>query len=147
MPSIRRPDPPEFLFKGVTAMHERLYKLSGGRIGGKLMGMRVLILTTVGRKSGQKRETMLTYMMDGDDVLIVASKGGHPKHPAWYLNLTANPEVEVLRGSKREKRLARTASPEEKTRLWPIVTKAYGGYAGYQERTDRDIPVVILSPA
>lgn len=147
MPSFRRPDPPEFLFKGVTAAHEALYKLSGGRIGGKIAGMPVLVLTTTGRKSGQKRETVLTYMKDGDDVLIVASKGGHPQHPAWYLNLTANPEVEVLRGSKKEKRIARTASAEEKARLWPIVTKTYSGYAGYQERTDRDIPVVILSPA
>lgn len=143
MPKL--PDPPDFMFKGVTALHETMYRVSGGRIGGRLMGMPVLILTTTGRKSGQKRNTMLTYFTDGDDVVLIASKGGHPKHPAWYHNLTANPEVEVLRGRSKEQRVARTANAEEKGRLWPVITSTYKGYADYQEKTDRDIPVVILS--
>lgn len=145
MPKL--PDPPEFMFKGVTALHETMYRVSGGRIGGSVMGMPVLILTTIGRKSGQKRNTMLTYFVDGDDVVLIASKGGHPRHPLWYLNLSANPEVEVLRGRTKEARAARTATDEEKARLWPIITAKYKGYADYQEKTDRDIPVVILSPS
>jgi deazaflavin-dependent oxidoreductase (nitroreductase family) len=145
VPSIPRPDPPDFMFKAVTVAHEWLYRTTGGRIGGRLMGMPVLLLTTVGRKSGQRRTTPLTYMHDGDDVVLVASKGGHPRHPAWYLNLTANPQVEVVQGRRTRTLVARTADSDEKARLWPMVVKTYRGYGGYQERTDRDIPLVILS--
>jgi deazaflavin-dependent oxidoreductase (nitroreductase family) len=145
---MRRPDPPDFLFKAVTVMHETAYRVSGGLVGGRIMRMPVLLLTTTGRKSGEARTTPLTYITDDanpDDVILVASKGGHPKHPAWYLNLTANPKVEVVQGRRKRTLTARTASPEERARLWPIVTKAYRGYAGYQERTDREIPLVVLS--
>jgi deazaflavin-dependent oxidoreductase (nitroreductase family) len=142
---VRRPDPPDFLFKWVTAGHIAAYRASGGRLGGRLMRMPVLLLTTTGRKSGLKRTTPLTYLAEGDDIVLVASKGGHPQHPAWYLNLTAHSEVEVEQGSKRRTMTARTASPEERAELWPKVTELYSGYAGYQERTDRQIPLVILS--
>ncbi|HEV7886079.1 MAG TPA: nitroreductase family deazaflavin-dependent oxidoreductase [Acidimicrobiales bacterium] len=141
---MRRPDPPDILFKTVTTTHEALYRLTGGKIGGRMMGMPVLLLTTVGRKSAQKRTTPLTYFTEGDAVVLVASKGGHPKHPAWYLNLQANPEVEVVQGRTTRTLTARTATSEEKERLWPVITATYKGYAGYQERTDREIPLVIL---
>jgi deazaflavin-dependent oxidoreductase (nitroreductase family) len=141
---MRRPDPPDALFKAVTAAHIAAYKATGGKVGGKLMRMPVLLLTTTGRKTGQKRTSPLTYIPDGDDIVIVASKGGHPKPPAWYLNLTANPAVEVQTGSQTRTLNARTANAEERARLWPIVTKTYSGYAGYQKRTDREIPLVIL---
>jgi len=142
-----RPDPPDFMFKAVTAAHIALYRATGGALGGKLFKMPVLLLTTTGRKSGQQRTSPLTYFTDGDDVILIASKGGHPKHPAWYLNLSVNPEVEVTRGRTTQTMTARTANAEERARLWPMVVEGYSGYADYQKRTDREIPVVILSPA
>jgi deazaflavin-dependent oxidoreductase (nitroreductase family) len=135
------------MFKAFTALHENLYRVSGGRIGGRAMGMPVLLLTTTGRKSGQKRTTPLTYFVDGDDIVLVASKGGHPQHPAWYLNLSANPTVQVVEGRRNRTMTARTADPEDRARLWPTITGIYKGYAGYQTRTDREIPVVILTDA
>jgi deazaflavin-dependent oxidoreductase (nitroreductase family) len=91
---------------------------------------------------------MLTSpVQQGDDIILIASYGGGPKHPQWYLNLQANPEVEVTRNGKVTKMRARTAEPDERAALWPHVVAAYKGYAGYQEKTDREIPVVILSPA
>jgi F420H(2)-dependent quinone reductase len=101
----------------------------------------------VGAKSGVKRTTPLLYLRDGDDVVIVASKGGHPKHPAWFHNLRANPVTTVQIGSKRQAVRARVATPEERARIWPKAVATYSGYRGYQERTDREIPLVILEPA
>ena len=105
-----------------------------------------LLLTTIGRKSGQPRTTPLLYLKDGDNVLLAASKGGMPHHPLWYLNLQANPKVEVEIGSKKIPMVARQASAEEKGRLWPRLVALYPAYAAYQTRTDRDIPVLILTP-
>jgi deazaflavin-dependent oxidoreductase (nitroreductase family) len=114
---------------------------------GKLMGMPALMLTTTGRKSGAKRRSMLTSpVQDGDDVVIVASWGGDDRHPKWYLNLEANPDVEVVMGGKKREMRAHVATPEEKAELWPKVVAKYKGYGQYQTRTDRDIPLVILSP-
>lgn len=138
------PDPPEIAFKVVTGLHQALIRLTGGRIGGRMMNMPVLLLTTTGRKTGQQRTTPLTYFTDGDDIVVIASKGGAPRHPAWYLNLVANPKVEIAYGTTTETRTARTATPEEKARLWPVITGTFKGYEGYQQRTERDIPVVIL---
>ena len=132
------------LAKGITFFHETLYRVSGGAVGGSIARMPVLLLTTTGRKSGEPRTTPLTYFTDGDDVVVIASYGGAPRHPAWYHNLTAHPEVEITTGRTTERRTARTATAEEKARLWPVITDTYKGYAGYQKRTDRDIPVVIL---
>jgi deazaflavin-dependent oxidoreductase (nitroreductase family) len=129
----------------ITRIHETLIRTTGGAVGGKVMGMPVLLLTTTGRKSGQSRTTPLTYLDDGDRLVVVASYGGSPKHPTWYLNLTANPDVEITRGRRTDRMHARTATAEEKAELWPRVTKAYKGYAGYQEKTTRDIPLVILT--
>jgi deazaflavin-dependent oxidoreductase (nitroreductase family) len=107
----------------------------------------MLLLDHVGAKSGTKRTTPLLYIPDGDDVVIVASKGGFPKHPAWYHNLKANPDTTVqIRGERRDVH-ARIATPEERERLWPRAVKSYSGYTDYQTRSKgREIPLVILEP-
>lgn len=123
-----------------------LYRATGGRVGGSFAGAPVLLLTTTGRRSGKERTTPLLYLADGSSLVVVASAGGASKHPAWYLNLSANPEVEVQIRRDVERRLARTASLEERLELWPKVTAMYGDYETYQRRTEREIPVVILEP-
>ena len=105
-----------------------------------------MLLTTVGRRSGEPRVAPLIYLEDGDSVVTVASKGGSARHPLWYRNLQANPDVEVQIGADRRKLRARTASAEEKDKLWSRLTIVYPDYDDYQARTDRDIPVVILEP-
>jgi deazaflavin-dependent oxidoreductase (nitroreductase family) len=100
----------------------------------------------VGAKSGKKRTTPLAYLKDRDDLVIVASKGGHPKHPAWFHNLKANPNTEVQVGRRRVPVTAKVATPAQRKRLWPKVVDLYSGYAGYQRRTEREIPLVILKP-
>ena len=144
---MRVTEPKHLLFKVVTGFHRAVYDLTHGKVGGTTMGMPVLKLTTVGRKSGQRRTTMLTSpLVEGDDVILVASFGGDDRHPAWYLNLVANPDVEIdIEGSKRLMR-ARVAEDEERARLWDAVTAKHDNYADYQRRTDREIPVVVLSP-
>ena len=107
----------------------------------------MLLLDHVGAKSGTKRTSPLLYVKDGTDVVVVASKGGYPKHPAWYHNLMANPDTTAQIGTERRPVHARVANPEERARLWPVVVKSYGGYADYQERSKgREIPLVILEP-
>jgi deazaflavin-dependent oxidoreductase (nitroreductase family) len=141
------PKPKDLLARGFNVFHRTLYRVSGGKVGGSGFGMPVVILTTTGRKSGQKRPTVLTSpVQDGDTVVLVASWGGDDRHPLWYLNLVADPQVELeIHGEKRPM-TARVAGPEEKAELWPRVVAAYKGYAGYQEKTERDIPLVILTP-
>lgn len=133
--------------KVMNATHRVLLAVSGGRVGRRAFGMPVVELTTTGRKSGRPRRTMLTSPVHDDDrVVLVASFGGEPRHPAWYLNLREAPDVEIeFLGERREMR-ARTATADEKAELWPAIVAAYKGYAQYQKRTDRDIPVVILEP-
>jgi deazaflavin-dependent oxidoreductase (nitroreductase family) len=134
--------------KTVNAIHRTLFNLTKGRIGGRIAGMEAVTLTTTGRKTGEKRQSMLTApVVEGDKVVLVASYGGGPKHPQWYLNLTANPTVEITRAGATKTMTARTASSEERAELWPRVVAAYKGYAGYQEKTDREIPLVIFTPA
>jgi deazaflavin-dependent oxidoreductase (nitroreductase family) len=134
-------------FKIGNAIHRALFKATNGRVFGKFFGMPVVMLTTEGRKTGQPRTSMLTApVQDGDKVVLVASKGGDDRHPMWYLNLQANPEVEATYDGKTRRMRARTASPDEKAELWPRVTAQYKGYGGYQTKTKRDIPVVILEP-
>jgi deazaflavin-dependent oxidoreductase (nitroreductase family) len=126
--------------------HVDRYLATDGREGHDWQGTQTLILTTTGRRSGQSRQTPLIYGRHGDDYLVVASKGGAPQHPGWYLNLDANPDVQVqIRGDKVRAR-ARTATPEERAELWPIMTNEWPDYDRYQEQTDRDIPVVVLEP-
>jgi deazaflavin-dependent oxidoreductase (nitroreductase family) len=135
------------LIKAMSAANTWVYRLSGGRIGGRfLRGAPVLLLTTIGRKSGQPRTAPLLYLEDGENLVIVASKGGMSHHPVWYLNLEANPDVEVEIGSARRPMRARRASDEEKSKLWPRLVAMYRDYDDYQARTDRNIPVVILAP-
>ena len=127
--------------------HTAAYRLSGGRIGGRFPGgARVLLLDHVGAKSGTKRTTPLLYVQDGDDVAVIASKGGSPRNPAWFHNLRAHPDTTVQLGTERRAVRARVARPDERERLWPKAVEAYGGYRGYQERTEREIPVVVLEP-
>jgi deazaflavin-dependent oxidoreductase (nitroreductase family) len=133
--------------KAMNAIHRLILKVSGGRWLKTPFGMPALQLHTVGRKSGKRRSVMLTAPIhDADRVVIVASKGGDDRHPEWYLNLTANPDVEVTIDDETRPMRARTASTEEKAELWPTIIAAYKGYDGYQQRTTRDIPVVICEP-
>jgi deazaflavin-dependent oxidoreductase (nitroreductase family) len=107
----------------------------------------MLLLDHLGARSGKKRTSPLLYFKDGENLAIVASKGGFPKHPAWYHNLMANPDTEAQVGRERRKVHARVASPEERERLWPVALKEYRGYADYQARSKgREIPIVILEP-
>ncbi|MEX2157940.1 MAG: nitroreductase family deazaflavin-dependent oxidoreductase [Dehalococcoidia bacterium] len=138
--------PPRFVVRTVMASHEFWYRVSGGALGGKIGGVPCLLLTTTGRKSGRKRTTPLLYLRDGQDVVIVASYGGSPKHPTWYGNLVANPEAEVLIGREQKRVVARTANDDERARLWPRLVEMYKSYAEYQTKTERTIPVVILAP-
>lgn len=129
-------------------LHTLAYRASGGRIGRRIPGVgEMLLLDHVGAKSGVKRTSPLLYTPDGDNLLIVASKGGFPKHPAWFHNLVANSDTTIQVGSERRQVHARVATPEERERLWPMVVKTYRGYADYQVRSKgRQIPVVILEP-
>lgn len=128
--------------------HAVVYRATRGLIGHRIPGLApMLLLDHVGAKSGTKRTTPLLYLRDGEDLVIVASKGGHPRHPAWYHNLSANPDTTVQVGARRRAVRARVARPEERRRLWPKVVAAYGGYREYQQRTGREIPLVILEPA
>jgi len=133
--------------KVMSNLNTWVYRLTGGRLGGKfLRGAPVLLLTTIGRKSGQPRVAPLLYLQDGERIVLVASKGGMSHHPLWYHNLVANPDVEVEIGTEQRRMSARTASEDEKTAYWPRLTAMYPDYDDYQARTTRDIPVVILSP-
>jgi deazaflavin-dependent oxidoreductase (nitroreductase family) len=127
--------------------HTAVYRATGGRIGHRVPGAPpMLLLDHVGAKSGAKRTSPLVYVRDGENVVLVASKGGYPKNPGWFYNLEANPDTEVQVGSQHRLVHARIANPEERKRLWPMALKTYGGYADYQKRTEREIPLVILEP-
>jgi deazaflavin-dependent oxidoreductase (nitroreductase family) len=140
--------PKDATLKTMNAFHRGLLKISGGRLGWRAGGMPVIELTTRGRKSGQPRVVMLTSpLQQGDAIVIVASRGGDDQHPAWFLNLRDDPDVEVaFAGKPTERMRARVATPEERAALWPRVTDAYKRYADYQTKTDREIPLVLLEP-
>jgi len=139
------PNAKDYVARFITAIHEGLYRLSGGWIGGHMLGMPVLLLTTTGRNSGQPRTTPLTYFELDGNVVIVASYGGDDRHPQWYKNILKNPSVTIERGRGLESKTARTATADEKKKWWPTITSTYSGYAGYQKRTTRDIPLVALA--
>jgi deazaflavin-dependent oxidoreductase (nitroreductase family) len=126
--------------------HVRKYEETGGKVGHDWNDAQVLILHTTGRKSGATRKRPLIYGRDGDDYLIVASKGGAANHPDWYLNLVANPNTTIQVWSDVIPVTAHTATPEEKARLWAKMTAQWPDYDAYQQKTDRDIPLVILTP-
>jgi len=132
----------------MNGVHRTLLKLTGGKIGWHVMGMSALELTTMGRRSGQARTVMLTSpTQEGDAIVIVASRGGDDHHPAWFLNLCEHPEVTVsYEGGPKKTMRARVATDAERDALWPRITATYNGYAGYQLKTERKIPVVLLEP-
>jgi deazaflavin-dependent oxidoreductase (nitroreductase family) len=133
--------------KLMSVLNVWVYRLTGGRLGGKfLRGAPVCLVIIKGRKTGEPHTIPLLYLGDGDDLIVVASKGGMSKHPVWYLNLEANPRCEVEIGRDRRPMVARRVSAEEKARLWPRLCAMYPDYADYQARTTRDIPVLRLSP-
>jgi F420H(2)-dependent quinone reductase len=130
-------------------LHTALYRASGGRLGHTIPGVggRMLLLDHVGAKSGKKRTSPLLYVRDGHDIVVVASKGGYPRHPAWFHNLKANPDTTVQIGAEQREVRARVATPEERERLWGMAVKAYHGYEDYQVRSKgREIPLVVLEP-
>ena len=141
--------PSDLVFKSANTFHRVLTKLSFGHLGWNLASMPVISLTTTGRKSGQKRTVLLTSPVRvGDSMLIVASKGGDAHHPAWFLNLEANPEVEVEeKGGSPTKMIARILDGDEREEFWTKAVAGYDGYADYQKKTDREIPLVMLDPA
>jgi deazaflavin-dependent oxidoreductase (nitroreductase family) len=134
-------------FKVGTSIHRAIFNASKGRIFGTAFGMPVAELLTTGRRSGKKRSTMLAVpITEGDHLVLVASFGGDDRNPAWYLNLKTNPEVRVTTAGSTRSMIARSATEEERAKLWPRITSVFEGYARYQERTERPIPVVILEP-
>ncbi|GED99568.1 nitroreductase [Gordonia spumicola] len=137
-----------------SRLNTRLFKLSGGRLGGTWrVGSAfkkptpVCLLTSTGRKSGEARTVPLLYLRDGDDVVVVASQGGLPKNPAWYYNVTADPAVTIQIGKQTLDYTARTADDTERARLWPLLVDLYADFDNYAAWTDRVIPVVVCSPA
>jgi F420H(2)-dependent quinone reductase len=132
------------LARVITAVHTEAYRRTGGRLGAKVGKTTMMLLTTTGRSSGQPRTTPLNCIADGDRYLAIASYGGDDRDPQWFKNLQANPEATIQLGSETIPVHARVATPEEKKTLWPKAVAAYKGYANYQRKTSRDIPVVIL---
>ena len=144
-PAGRRPSKlAAALQNAVTRVHSVLYRWSNGVIGGRIANSPVLVLTTTGRRSSKQRTVPLLYLMDGSDVVLVASNGGAVKHPTWWLNLQTRSEAWMQIKYIRRRVKAEQAPAAEKQRLWPRLTAMYPGYKRYQEITDRDIPVVIL---
>ena len=139
--------PSDRTLKTMNAVHRIILGVTRGKAGWTAGNMPVLELTTIGRKSGEPRSCLLTSpLQENGEIVIVASRGGDDHHPAWYLNLLETPQVQVsYKGAPHKIMTARTANSEERARMWPIVAGAYKGYAGYQEKTSREIPLVILS--
>lgn len=134
------------MLKAMVSMSVFFYKLTGGTIGGKMQSMSVLLLTTTGRKSGKTRTVPLGSFRDGSDYVIIASYAGLPQNPAWFLNLKSNPEATVQVRRQKIRVKAETANPEKRQELWAHLLEIAPGYANYQKRTSREIPVVILHP-
>ena len=131
----------------LLTVHQWLYEQTDGRIGASIGGRPMLLLRTVGRRTGKPRTSALLYVPDGDRYAVIASKGGDPKHPGWFHNLMASPDVEIQVGRKRIPVRARVAEGEERSRLWARADEINkGGYSDYQSRTTREIPVVVLEP-
>ena len=141
----------ERLFKPLirlfTKLNTALYRVSGGRLGGKWThGEPMLLLTTIGRKSGQPRTVPLVYMQDGERMIVVGSQAGLSTDPQWMANAAANPEVQVEIGATKRKMRARRGTSEEKARYWPALCEFNSDYPAYQSRTTRDIPILIIEP-
>lgn len=140
--------PSDLALKAMNVVHRAVLRLTGDRVGASLGGMPSLELTTTGRRSGRPRSVMLTSpLREGEAYVVVASRGGDDANPAWFLNLRADPAVQVrVVGAARRTMRARVATPEERARMWPLIADRYSNYAGYQKRTAREIPLVLLEP-
>ena len=140
--------PSDLSLKAMNVTHRVLLALTRGRAGWHVNGMPALELVTTGRKTGQRRPILLTSpLQEGETIVVVASRGGDHVHPAWYLNIQQNPDVEVsFQGRPATPMRARVATPDERARLWPAITRKHRNYARYQRRTDREIPLVLLEP-
>jgi deazaflavin-dependent oxidoreductase (nitroreductase family) len=151
MPALPKvPEPGTVSFRVANALfglNAWLYRRTGGRLGNSVKGAPVLLLDHVGRKTGTKRTSPVLYLEDGANVVIVGSRGGSDAMPAWFINLMARPETTIQIGPERRSVTARQATGEERDRLWPRLVEMYPDYEAYQRRTDRKIPLVILSPA
>ena len=130
-----------------TALHSWLYRISGGRIGGSAFSAPVLVLTTTGAKTGKERRVAILYLKTDDGYVVVASYGGADRSPAWFANLSANPSARIQVGGEEFPVTAAIVDSERKAKLWPELVAMYADYQIYQDRTDRDIPVVLLTPA
>jgi F420H(2)-dependent quinone reductase len=151
--TVRLPEAPQanspfwWIWERFTDVHMATYKATRGRIGGTYGKAPVALVDSIGRKSGKRRTHPLLATRDGENIVVVASKGGVDKHPAWYHNLMANPDTTIQIGSERRSVHARLADPEERERLWPEAVKVWSGYADYQARSKgREIPMVVLEP-
>jgi deazaflavin-dependent oxidoreductase (nitroreductase family) len=133
-------------YRNIGKLHTRLYRLSGGRIGHRAGGINNLLLTTTGRKSGEKRTCPVAYFEDGKRFVMIASNGGNEKNPVWYLNLKAEPRATIDVGPRRVEVVATTAAAEERARLWSAAVRGNRQFAVYESITNREIPVVILTP-
>ncbi len=140
--------PSDVALKAMNMIHRAILKISGGRVGYRTAGMPVVQLTTIGRTSGQPRTVMLTSPARvGEALVVVASRGGDDRHPAWFLNLESDPHVQVaVQGGPSQPMLARVATPQERDELWPQIAAEHTHYAGYQTKTTRVIPLVLLEP-
>jgi deazaflavin-dependent oxidoreductase (nitroreductase family) len=141
------------VIKAMSALNTRVYRATGGRVGrhwrigaGLRKKVPICLLTTTGRKTGTLRTVPLCYLADDERIVLVASQGGLPKHPLWYLNIVANPDVTVQIGRATRRMHARTADPDERAALWPRMLELYADFASYQSWTDRQIPLVICDP-
>jgi deazaflavin-dependent oxidoreductase (nitroreductase family) len=138
--------PARLALKLGSGAHAGVYRATGGKLFGRMGKSPILLLNTVGRKSGKKRTSPLLYVMDGEDFVIIASKGGAPTHPAWYLNLRKDPEATVEIGDREVRVRAEEADSEAKARLWRKMVEMYPTYDDYQKKTEREIPLLILHP-
>jgi deazaflavin-dependent oxidoreductase (nitroreductase family) len=138
--------PARLALKLGSGAHAGVYRATGGKLFGRMGKSPILLLNTVGRKSGNKRTSPLLYVMDGEDFVIIASKGGASTHPAWYLNLRANPEATVEIGDREVRVRAEETDAEEKARLWQKMVEMYPTYDDYQKKTEREIPLLVLRP-
>ncbi len=141
MPNIR------WLLALVTRLQRFLYLKTGGALGASIWGTTILLLTSVGRRTGHQRITPLLYVKSDDHWIVVASNAGDDRHPAWWLNLEANPHARVQIRGEQHRVVARKADPAEAERLWPVLIDAYGPHQQYRQRTERQIPIVVLERA
>jgi F420H(2)-dependent quinone reductase len=145
------PDPQErpvfaWLFKLFTKIQVAIFRSTNGKMLASMRDMPILLLSTVGRKSGRIRTTPLMYLRDGENYVIIASNNGRDRHPAWFYNLQASPQVEIEIPGKRLQATASVASPDERDHLWPILVAKAPFYDGYRKKTSRSIPMVFLKP-